>query len=197
MRHFTNKEKERILTTSFYHEIMGKTTSTLPLIDIQEVYPNRLDLSCLSRPFSTEEIHKALKHIPRDKSLGPDGFGSAFYRDFWDITKVDILNIFNQFFNECLQLERNNRSYIVLIQKKEDSCSLDAYRPISLLNCPIKLITKVLALRLQDQIQNLIDDDQTGFVCNRCIADNFVYALDLVQTCKLRKKKNGSSKTRF
>jgi hypothetical protein len=176
VRFFTHSYKERILT-SFYRDIMGRTAPTQQLIDLQEFYPNRLNLSCLSRPFTIEEIHRALKLIPRDKSPGPDGVGSGFYRDFWDTTKVDILNIFHQFYNEDLQLERHNRSYIILIRKKEDSCRPDAYRPISLLNCPVKLVTKVLALRLQDQIQNLIDDDQTGFVHNRCIADNFVYAL--------------------
>jgi retron-type reverse transcriptase len=100
-----------------------------------------------------------------------------------------VLNFFHQFFHEQSQLERNNRSFIVLLKKKEDACTPDAYRPISLLNCSVKLVTKVLALRLQAELQNLVDDDQTGFVRTRCIADNFIYALDLVQACKQRKKK--------
>jgi hypothetical protein len=58
----------------------------------------------------------------------------------------------------------NNRSYIVLLKKKEDACTPDAYRPISLLNCPIKLVTKVLALMLHEELHKLIDNDQTGFV---------------------------------
>jgi hypothetical protein len=99
-----------------------------------------------------EEIYKALKLIPRDKSPGPDGFGSAFYQDFWNIVKVDIMNLFHQFYNEEVQLDRNNRSYMVLIKKRDNACTPDAYRPISLLNCPVKLVTKVLALRLQDNI---------------------------------------------
>jgi hypothetical protein len=52
-----------------------------------------------------------------------------------------------------------------------------------------KLITKVLAIRLQNHLPKLIDDDQTGFERSRCIVDNFIYALDLVQSCKTRKKK--------
>jgi hypothetical protein len=59
----------------------------------------------------------------------------------------------------------------------------------SLLNVSIKLTTKVVAMRLQNLLPNLIDEDQTGFVKSRCIADNFVYAVDLVQCCRLRKKK--------
>jgi hypothetical protein len=53
----------------------------------------------------------------------------------------------------------------------------------------VKLITKVLAIRLQNHLPRLIYAYQTGFVRSRCIADNFIYALDLVQCCKIRKKK--------
>jgi hypothetical protein len=53
----------------------------------------------------------------------------------------------------------------------------------------VKLITKVLAIRLQNHLPKLIDDGQTGFVKSRCIADNFIYGLDSVQCCKIRKKK--------
>jgi hypothetical protein len=143
----------------------------------------------LTIPFSEHEIHKALKQVPREKSPGLDGFGSAFYLDFWGTTKQDIIKIFYHFYDNQTQLDRNNRSYIVLIKKKDNNCTPDAYRPISLLNCPVKLITKVLVLRLQGLLPRLIDEDQTGFVQSRCIADNFIYALDLVQCYKLRKKK--------
>jgi hypothetical protein len=74
------------------------------------------------------------------------------------------MDLFHQFYDGNSQVERSNRSKIVLIKKKEDSCTLDAYQPISLLNCSVKLITKVLAIWLQSVIQSLVDEDQTGFV---------------------------------
>jgi hypothetical protein len=99
------------------------------------------------------------------------------------------VGLFSEFYNNEARLDRNNHSFIILIKKKEDSCTPDAYRPISLLNCMVKLITKVLAARLQNHLPKLIDEDQTGFVKSRCIANNFIYALNLVQWCKIRKKK--------
>jgi hypothetical protein len=151
-------------------------------------YPHQQNLSSLTQPFSEQEIHKALWAIPRDKSPGPNGFGSAFFQDFWTLVKPDILNLFQRFYEGNLQLNRNNRSFMVLIKKKNNMCIPESYRPISLLNCPVKLITKVLAIRLQQQMTNLVDTDQTGFVQSRCIADNFIYALDIAQCYKLRKK---------
>jgi hypothetical protein len=53
----------------------------------------------------------------------------------------------------------------------------------------MKLVNKVLAIRLQNLLHKPIDEDQTGFVKSRCIADNFIYVVDLVQCCKIRKKK--------
>jgi hypothetical protein len=99
------------------------------------------------------------------------------------------VGLFSEFYNNEARLDRNNHSFIILIKKKEDNCTPDAYRPISLLNCMVKLITKVLAARLQNHLPKLIDEDQTGFVKSRCIANNFIYALNLVQWCKIRKKK--------
>jgi hypothetical protein len=145
IRSFTHKE---CIFMNYYQDLLGKSTSTQELIDLEEVYPFRADLSTLTQPFSEDKIHNALKLIPRDKSPSPDGFSSGFYQDFWSLIKPDILNLFQHFFEGRLQVDRNNRSYIVLIKKKEDCCAPCAYRPISLLNCSVKLITKALALRL-------------------------------------------------
>jgi hypothetical protein len=75
-----------------------------------------------------------------------------------------------------------------LIKKKEDSCTPNAYSPISLLNCSVKLITKVLAFRLQDRLHAPVDQDQSGFVQSRNISDSFIYALELIQTCRTKQK---------
>jgi hypothetical protein len=188
IRYFSHKEKERVFT-NFYRNILGQCFDSQNLIDLDEIYPNVVDLSFLASPFSELEIYKALKQIPRDKSPGPDGFGSAFFQDYWNTLKPDIIGHFSEFYEGQARLDRNNRSYIVHIKKKEGICTPDAYRPISLLNYMVKLITKVLAIRLQNHLPKLIDDGQTGFVKSRCIADNFIYGLDSVQCCKIRKKK--------
>jgi hypothetical protein len=195
MRFFTHKEKERIFT-DLYRNILGKKTITQDLIDLEEMYPSQINLSSLTHPFFEAEVLKALKLIPRDKSPGLDGFGSGFYQDFWDKVKPDIMNFFQQFYDEHLQLNRNNRSYIVLIKKEKSSAPND-YRPISLLNYPVKLITKTLALRLQDRLHSLIDLDQSSFVCSRCISDSFIYALEVIQTYKVRKKRAVALKLDF
>jgi hypothetical protein len=98
VRFFTHKEKECVLTT-YYRSILGNQAVYYPLIDLPDLYPVQCDLSSLTKPFSEQEILTALKQIPRDKSPGPDGFGSGFYQYFWSVVKIDVLNLFNNFFN--------------------------------------------------------------------------------------------------
>jgi hypothetical protein len=64
---FTHKVTKRILT-NYYRDILGKSFPPQDLLDLEEIYPNSLNLSSLTSPFSEAEIHNALKQIPRDKS---------------------------------------------------------------------------------------------------------------------------------
>ncbi|KAK1694254.1 hypothetical protein QYE76_010951 [Lolium multiflorum] len=63
----------------------------------------------------------------------------------------------------------------------------DGFRPISLQNCIMKIVTKILTSRLQHFIERLISFEQSGFVKGRSIVDNFLYAADVVQSCQTRK----------
>jgi hypothetical protein len=59
--------------------------------------------------------------------------------------------------------------------------------PISLQNCPLKIVSKALTSRLQPLIPFLVHPDQTGFIKGRSISENFIYAAELTQTCYKRR----------
>lgn len=81
-----------------------------------------------------------------------------------------------------------NVSYITLLPKKETPLLIQDYRPISLLHSIPKLLSKVLANRVQGTIFNLVDPMQSAFIKGRSISENFLLASDLVQ-CALKRKK--------
>lgn len=91
------------------------------------------------------------------------------------------------FHAKSADMERINRALIVLIPKTTPALTPNAFRPVSLQNCPIKILAKILTSRLQQQVPRLIDIDQTGFIKGRSISENFVYATELVQSCYKRK----------
>jgi hypothetical protein len=74
-----------------------------------------------------------------------------------------------------------NSANVVLIPKKEGAECVGDYRPISLIHGVGKLISKVLALRLQPHMGILISHAQSAFIKKRCIHDNFMYVRNLTR----------------
>jgi hypothetical protein len=75
--------------SSFYHSRASARlrANHIKIVESEETHffthrEKERDLSSLSSPFLEQEIHNALKQIPRDKSPGPDGFGSVFIKIF-------------------------------------------------------------------------------------------------------------------
>ena len=48
-----------------------------------------------------------------------------------------------------------------------------SYRPITLLNCDVKILAKVVVLRVGPVLDSIIDGGQTAFVPGRDIAGTF------------------------
>ena len=60
-----------------------------------------------------------------------------------------------------------------MIPKKDKALQeLKNWRPITLLNCDYKIASKAIASRLKAVLENLVDNDQTGFLKGRSIAEN-------------------------
>ncbi|CAO2039280.1 unnamed protein product [Urochloa humidicola] len=123
----------------------------------------------------------------RASSPGPDGFGPGFYKASWSTVSPSIMQFAAAFHAGEADLERLNRSYVVMLPKKETAMRPADYRPICLQNCSLKIVAKMLTTRLQQEIPGLIDVDQTGFIRGRSLSENFIYAVELVQCCNKRK----------
>jgi hypothetical protein len=119
-------------------------------------------------------------------SPGPDSFGPSFYKSTWSITSPAIFALFEALYTSSVDMERINRSHIVLLPKKDTARSSANFRPICLQNCPVKGISKVLTNRFQAVIPDLVSDDQSGFVLGHSIVDSFLYAVDLLNCCYRR-----------
>jgi hypothetical protein len=173
--------------TGYFQQIIGQPGSSTQ-INIGRLYAESESPSqAITDPFTEEETKLALLSMNRHSAPGPDGFGPAFYRAAWTTVKDQIMNFMHAFHAGETQLERINRSHMVLIPKKPGAVAVDAFRPICLQNCSLKILAKVLTKRLQREIPNLIDQNQTGFIKGRSISDTFVYATELVQVCHKRK----------
>jgi hypothetical protein len=109
--------------------------------------------------------------MPPDKAPGPDGFNGLFLKKCWQFIKEDFYRLCWSFYNNNASLESINNSYITLVPKKEAPESVNDFRPIALMNISLKLITKILANRLQMVILKLVHQNQYGFIRSRTIQD--------------------------
>ena len=67
-------------------------------------------------------------------------------------------------FSKEVCLQSINGSFITLVSKVDGPTRISEYRPISLLNSSVKIITKLLANKLQPWITKLVHVNQYGFI---------------------------------
>lgn len=66
-----------------------------------------------------------------------------------------------------------NNAIMVLLPKAEEAKMLRDYRPIALIHCFGKLISKVMSARLAPYLKDMLHQDQSAFIKGRTIHDNF------------------------
>lgn len=144
----------------------------------------------LDAPLTLNELTKALNKIPSNKSPGPDGLPAEFYRHFWDILSP----LFNRVIIEIkrsstIPTHMNTAAMTLLLKPNKDPSHPSSYRPLSLLNTDLKIITKALATRIETVTPTLIHPDQTGFIRNRYATDNVRRLFNLFNISQERQHK--------
>lgn len=127
--------------------------------DLQQLIQPCSNLDELCQPFSNEEIDSIILDLPNDKAPGPDGFNNLFFRKAWSIIKEDMYRLCRDFFSHHADIKSINSSYITLVPKKDNPEGVNDFRPISLLNSSLKVISKLLANRLQRKALSIIHEN--------------------------------------
>lgn len=81
-----------------------------------------------------------------------------------------------------MELEQAIINEIVLIPKISNLSNLANFKPISLCTILYKIVSKVLANRLQGIIGKCIDIAQSAFVLGRLISNNVLVAYEILHT---------------
>lgn len=77
---------------------------------------------------------------------------------------------------------------INLVPKKTYALKVSDYRPISLRNVSMKIITKVLANRLSECLPQVISQSQSAFIKGRLFTDNIILAHKATHCIRKRSK---------
>ena len=131
------------------------------------------DLITLNKNITETEILAALKSSNTNSAPGPDGLTSEFYKFFWKDIKQPLLQSFLYSFVQNKLSYSQNQGLICLHHKGKGlrrECIAN-WRPISLTNVDYKILTKVLARRLNTCLFKCIESDQYAFIKGRQVAD--------------------------
>ena len=178
----TVSDTPRILSIvrGFYERLFGHVDTVAASQDelLQHV-TKRVDeelRATLEDDITDDEVMEAIRKSPHNSAPGPDGISYELYKSF----AAQLAPILARLFNESRKAGRFplsfRRTHIVLLPKAGDLLSLANWRPISLSDCDIKLLTRVLVSRMQRAAQWCIEESQTGFIKTRSIFDN-IHAL--------------------
>ena len=119
----------------------------------------------LNRPRTANEIEAIIRKLPAHKSPGLDGFTGEFYKAFKEELIPILLRLFQKF-QEVGRLPKTfyEASIIQIPKVGKNTTKKEYYRPISLMNIDIKILSEILANHIQQYIIKIIHYDQVGFI---------------------------------
>jgi hypothetical protein len=133
----------------------------------------------VGKHISLQEVKNTVGMMPRDKSLGPDGWTHELFQHFFDIMGNDLLFVVEESRQTSRVFGSLNATFMALIPKESKPASFNDFKPIDLCNFVYKVITKIIASRIKEKLATSISEEQFGFMKDRLIFD----VVGLAQEC--------------
>ncbi len=136
---------------------------------------------------SESEIGKAIDELNRNKNPGIDGLGSEFYIVFKEFLISILKELYDDIFTKGKMNLRMSMGLMKIIYKKKGDKKIKNYRPLTMLNTDLKILSKVLANRLKEVMPKIIKTNQAYGVKGRDIADTTISVKDIISYIKEKK----------
>ena len=166
------------MVESFYKTLYEKGNSKidnrndLPSFLSNLEKPNIANIDDIDNPLTLSDLRITLDSC-KDSSPGPDGIPYSLIKFTWPLFGPILLDSWNYAIQTGNLTHSHEDSYLKLLPKEgKDLKQLKNWRPITLSNCDIKIITKSLANKLAKNLTSVISECQTAYMKDRQITDN-------------------------
>jgi len=153
---------------------------------------NEEEKTDLDRNLTLEELEQSIGKANLKSAPGSNGLSNRFIRSFWEFLKRPLLKYANHAFATGKLSDSFRTADIKLIPKKGgDLSKIKNWRPISLLNCFYKCISRAFATRLKKYMNKLTPCCQKGYGNGRYCQEVLISVIDTIETCRHLNKKGG------
>jgi hypothetical protein len=120
-------------------------------------------------------------------ALGRYGFYFLFYQKFWELIRDDFMAMVRDFENFRLDVARLNFTIITLIPKLKNARDMKKFKPNSLGNCSLKIITKAITNRFSPIGNWIISQTKLFFIKSRYILESVLAAHEVINDVHSKK----------
>jgi hypothetical protein len=173
---FKDKESRGHYIGNFYSELFKKKLDRLLSIEeflsgettgtewVQNKKLNEAEKMGLEGEVTQRELDDALASSTMNSSSGWDGISFKVIKKFWGILGPVMLKMTRETFETGELMETFKMGLIKLIPKKGNAHKVVDWRPITLLCCGYKLVSGIVAKRLEKYLMKIIGWAQKGFL---------------------------------
>ncbi|KAK4383765.1 hypothetical protein Sango_2744900 [Sesamum angolense] len=174
----TNSDEVVAEFIAFYEQLLGGTRNSRTR-DLTQYRPwasrilSHEDGVKLTRPVSVEEIKLAFFDIAKDKSPGPDGYTTTFYKTAWPVVGDEITRAIMDFFTNGRLLKQCNvyERYLMTLLAYHKMHSLSEERLV-ILYCSLSSYSRAIAKVFIQWVEECVTTP-TFSVCNNGSAYGF------------------------
>ena len=140
------------------------------------------DQEACDTPLTLQELDNVTKTLNNESAPGIDGLTAHFYKFFWKKLRLPLFHCIQQSCQDGFLAATQRRGVITLLHKGNNLSreNIKNWRPITLTNTDYKIISKILASRLQNVLPNIISHNQSGFLKGRLIAEHIRTLDDII-----------------
>ena len=181
---FSDRENLIRITTDFYKKLYTPSPVNLrtqhELLKLVDKQISESHKCMLDAALTEKELQTAVSDLNADKSPRIDGVTAEFYQQFWYLIHKQYFDYIKEVRRTSFPSGKNTSVTTIIYKDKGDVSDLKNYRPISLINVDVKILTKVLTTRLKQALPSIIHHTQT--VVDGCKIDHTIHMLrNLIQ----------------
>lgn len=166
--------------TGLFGTARATTTIDRTLVEDSHLMTDSMN-ETLTKKLTLAELKNVVFCMGNNKAPGPDGYNSYFFKKAWPLIHSLLFEAVDSFFLNGKLLRQINNTFVTLIPKVANPMYIKDFRPIACCNTIYKVITKILAQRIQSMMPHLVLSNQSAFVTGRLMQHNILLSQELIR----------------